>query len=541
MKIFIIILVFLAHFVVSQNITCIENCKKQHGNHTLVKFCSNFFTNFNVPFDGAVSVCYFLCGVNSLYPGTCECPNDCMEHVKQGKCVPGRGCLCSEGFFGKDCFQKKEEIRSSKFLPSLPYGEPFGKSPYHERDLYKDNHPLFNTSVLSELKIDMNPRDFSKMVDPNTIFDIDYLPCTLTIINERINQKILNVGVKPKGLGGRLLRKKALKFTFSKFGNFNRTLFGIRRFGLKGQQESMTGTKSFLVSELYRAIGAPSQRGSFARLFINDIYQGLYWMHEDFENEYFRSRYENLGSFYKNGVGIAGLQYLGEKQKPYKSLNITLTFGNMFFQFFGYEKKTGDIKDYKNLVNFISFLNTTSDQEFKEKIETKLNIDGFLKQLVVETCIMNFDTYLNWNNYILYEDNQRFEFISHDFDLAFFKEDLTNYNVYRWHYLLENLNRFPYLTDRIIKIPEYRKKFTQYFYLFLEKVFHPNRIIFQRLDSIYELLKYDLERDRSYGLDCISLPGTFCPRNIILWRSELNRIKEIIKMRYIHALEQLDK
>jgi hypothetical protein len=64
--------------------------------------------------------------------------------------------------------------------------------------------------------------------------------------------------------------------------------------GLKGSQESMNGVKSFLISEMYRAMNVPTQRSSFAKFYINDIYFGLYWLSEELEPNYVESRFNNV-------------------------------------------------------------------------------------------------------------------------------------------------------------------------------------------------------------------------------------------------------
>jgi hypothetical protein len=56
----------------------------------------------------------------------------------------------------------------------------------------------------------------------------------------------------------------------------------------------MNGVRSFLVSEMYRAMNIPTQRSSFAKLFINDIYFGIYWLSEELESNYLYTRFNNV-------------------------------------------------------------------------------------------------------------------------------------------------------------------------------------------------------------------------------------------------------
>lgn len=47
--------------------------------------------------------CYLvLCNISFLYPGGCNCPNDCSSILNRGLCL-NQSCQCSDGWGGRDC------------------------------------------------------------------------------------------------------------------------------------------------------------------------------------------------------------------------------------------------------------------------------------------------------------------------------------------------------------------------------------------------------------------------------------------------------
>jgi hypothetical protein len=519
---------------------CKEECDKQYGHMYQSKFCSNHFTDTHAAFEFLANYCYFHCNVTTLYPGTCACPNYCYTAFGNGVCTE-TGCKCSPGYTGKDCHQKINAPIETTHLESLPYGELFG-SPYVVTDQYKDNHPIFNVSVVSEIRVELNEQDLRKMISPAHVYDNDFVPCQFHFKNERINSVIQNVGIRPKGSLSRTQRKKGWKF------DFPAQFHGVTQLSIKGQQEHLLGMQSLLAAEMIRAMGLPTHRSSFAKFYVNGVYYGLYWLQEEFASEFFQSRYHKVGGFYKCGSGFADLSYEGREGETYRSLRVWKPHLGRWEYY--YDKKLVNRKDFTTLVELISTLNTTSNENFESKIEGIFNVDRFLKQFIVEICIMNADTYTNWNNnYLLYEDadhHNRLEYISHDFDLSYlFLHKLAHHNVYNWNGIVleemgESKPKPAPLTARILKIPKYRKLFTQHFKLFLSRVYGSEAMM-KRIDYLKAYLLEDVKKDYFYGQDCIHDVRFQCPRNYGGWLHEIEYIKIAILTRLSAALEQLDE
>jgi len=102
------------------------------------------------------------------------------------------------------------------------------------------------------------------------------------------------------------------------------------------------------------------RRTNFVKLYINQVYYGLYTNLEEMEKEWLTNVYENnQGNLYKCSYP-ADLNYLGGDQQTYKDLeNSTVTGGRV------YELQTNkSADDYTDLVELITALNNEPDSVF---------------------------------------------------------------------------------------------------------------------------------------------------------------------------------
>jgi hypothetical protein len=514
---------------------CMKQCDVQYGHLPKQTFCSSVGATVSIPRDYPSSFCYtYGCNITALYAGTCTCPNLCYESLGNGRCTM-TGCTCANGFTGRDCSMTNIPPPNLN-LPPLPFGEIF-PHPYVASDPYKDNHPILNSSVLTTIHVEIAESVLKEIIHPSYIWNADFVPVTFTFENGRIKETRERVGMRVKGNAGRMSRKKGWKFSFTKFGGPK--FFGLSRISVKGQQETSAGVMSFIGMELVRSLGLPHQRGGFARLYINRIHYGIFWLHEEIEKEFFVARYPNVeGGMYKCGAAAANLSYIDNKQKSYRQLNVT---GNGYFAHV-YSKSGGTgKKDFSKFVDFVTVINKTKN--FIRDIQLGFNVDRFLRSLVHEVMFMNCDCYSIWNNnFILYEDfaSKRMEYIMHDFDLGFFGKNVTNSDVFKWG----DVTCYPFpkyyapLTKKIQETPEFRAIFARYLRLYIEKIYQPTKL-FARWRVIRDSLFPFMKMDMMYRLDC--LDGFMqCPRDQVVWYKRFDELEELVTARFRNVLTQLN-
>lgn len=194
---------------------------------------------------------------------------------------------------------------------------------------------------------------------------------------------------------------------------------------------------------------------------------GVYHMMESIDDDYLKNRLTLFGS--RNG-NLWKCSYPADLQNGSQYLmgieNITLDPNTS--EYYAYDLKTNEenIGSAKQqLSSFIDGLNTQSNSNFKKWIESKMDVDFFLKTYAVSTIVGMWDDYwVNSNNYYIYLDpNNQFFFIPYDYDntlgTSAIISDSGTQDLLNWG----NSSSSP-LISKILAIPVYRKVYINYLY-----------------------------------------------------------------------------
>lgn len=211
---------------------------------------------------------------------------------------------------------------------------------------------------------------------------------------------------------------------------------------------------------------APSPQGSFARLYINGEYWGVYSFAQQEDgklvNQWFPSkkgdrwRAPNIGGGGFSGGGSA-LTYLGPSRSSYQR---------------NYElKKTEDeAAAWARLIHATDVLNNTPAAGLRDAVATVLAVDSWLWFLAVENIFADDDSYFHKGaDYIFYYEPKtgRYFPIEHDGNESFFLNDVNLSPLDG----LGNSNR-PVL-DRLLSVPEYRQRYLAHMRTVLDERFNP--------------------------------------------------------------------
>lgn len=70
-------------------------------------------------------------------------------------------------------------------------------------DQYKDDHPVFNRTVMATIKISVKPEDLAYILTPWNAFNASVVPATVNFDNGDISETLEEVGLKIQGKYGR--------------------------------------------------------------------------------------------------------------------------------------------------------------------------------------------------------------------------------------------------------------------------------------------------------------------------------------------------
>lgn len=354
-------------------------------------------------------------------------------------------------------------------------------------------HPANNNAFLqnevASVYITISPADLNLILNDSLHASTEF-PATFRYQSSVLADTILNIGFRLRGNTSRDAAKKSFKISFNEFVP-GRKWKGIEKMNLNGQHNDVSIMRERMCMQLMKYAGLPVARTSYVKLYINNEYKGLYLNVEQIDDEFLQKRFLNddQGDLYKCNYG-ANLKMIGGTQAAYQGL---------------YELNTNtSTSNYSGLINFISVLNNTSNEDFACAIQSVFDVEMYLRTLALEELIGQWDGYaVNMNNYYLYQrpSDGKFVFIEYDMDntlgidwgvVPF--EDWSNRNIYTW------FRGDKPLTKRILENPYFKDRFTFHMQDILNTVFIPQNLI-SEMQSTQSLIMQAALADDYKGLD----------------------------------------
>jgi spore coat protein CotH/Spy/CpxP family protein refolding chaperone len=320
--------------------------------------------------------------------------------------------------------------------------------------------------------------------------------------------------------------KRSFLIKFNKYEEDAR-FFGLRRASFDNGVQFGSLFSEPIITEILRDQGLPTHRASYARIFLNDEYQGVYVNVERID-ESFVEQYlpDPDGALFKADIGGPGanLQFVSDDPSVYKK---------------ALEAKSKSAKkDRSQLVDFIRMINQTESSEFAATLESSLELDDFLRVSAVMLFSGAFDQLTGGgpHNYYLYHDSQgsRWRYLPWDLDVGFCETAFG-----RLHILADWNAAWPLaphggpnpLMERIVADPVLLKKYRHLAQTILEEYFEPERLC-AVLDANYRLIKDDLQSD-PFPHQRATVPSDRDYDGIV------ESIRTFMHKRYVTAVEQL--
>jgi spore coat protein CotH len=267
---------------------------------------------------------------------------------------------------------------------------------------------LFDPGTLKDLRLFMNSRDLQQLRDTfeeNTYYQADL---------EWRGIRVRSVAIRSRGHYSRNPTKPALRI------EFNRYVAGQRFLGLESLMLDNLWQDPMLVREsvtmaLFSRLGQPAPREAYTRLFINDIYEGLYTAVEAIDSDFLSRAFGDGGGYvfeYQWQARFAG-EFLGDSLDPYK---------------LRFKPESHELEDdtslYLPLHDLFLEVNQRESATWRESVERYLDVPGFLTHVAIETFVSELDGLLGFwtmNNFYVYRPtgSTRHYFLPWDRDSSF--------------------------------------------------------------------------------------------------------------------------
>lgn len=221
--------------------------------------------------------------------------------------------------------------------------------------------------------------------------------------------------------------------------------------------------------DLFERFGVwTAAQSSYCRLTIKiegdakPAYFGVYQLIEPVDDTYLSNR----KSFFSTEGNLWKANYGADLKDPSKDNmgieKITLT--SNYTPVYDYKSKKSNLENAKTqLADFINHVNNKQGLELKNYIDSKMDVDLFLKTYAVNVMVGMWDDY--WNNksnyYFYFDGAGKFYFIPYDYDnilgTSYLMTDSGTQNPLNW-----GDNEAKPLVAKVLSIVEYKQKYINY-------------------------------------------------------------------------------
>jgi hypothetical protein len=147
-----------------------------------------------------------------------------------------------------------------------------------------------------------------------------------------------------------------------------------------------------------------------------------------------------------------------------------------------YEQVEGN-DDWSDFIEMLQFFNESSDSDFLDSVEDRVDIRNLLRSMVVESFLLSSDNFAGGNNFYVYHQTDeavknQMTMFSYDFESVFIFDKNTNEPRQEWDIFqffnttldtnYENINP---LFDRLLDIPKFQQQYLEYYSVFLDSIF----------------------------------------------------------------------
>ncbi len=325
---------------------------------------------------------------------------------------------------------------------------------------------------------------------------------------------LAKVGVRLKGLSSLNVPssgpvdpvgKYPLKIDFNRFGGPR--LFGADKISLSNLIQDRTQLREQLAARVYRAMGVPAPRITFARVHIDGALIGLYALVQPIDKRYLKERFGTAhfgdeGNLYKcvhNTKGVCSLLWKGAAKSDYLLTDAC----QPGYDDCGLVLKTHEDEaawnHYRDLAHLTDVLTHTPTAHLETELPKVLDVESALRYVAVTFVLSSYDSYLGKsNNFYVYHQTAgpqggRFAVLPWDLDGAYhggYCVDLADPTC------SGNSAAYP-LVGRLLAVPKWQQRFRE---LVLEALNGPYTVAWHKsqIAGLTKRIAADVAKDPNY-------------------------------------------
>ncbi len=326
--------------------------------------------------------------------------------------------------------------------------------------------------------------------------------------------------------------KISLKVKFNKFESLLR-FYEMKELNLHAMSFDGSKMRDMLAYEMYRDMGIYGSRTSYAKIYVNGVFQGIYVAVEAVDGRFTKSRWPEGGdgNLYKEAW-------------PYES---SLSY---YYHHLETNNDDNDSTRVSRMVDFYNAINTSTVETFNKNVEPFIDFNYLMRYLAVDRAIKNWDGITGWydvdnwlgnHNFFFYEEEKadgKMWLIPWDLDNTFQRNDpfIDDADVPNWNQKAQSCGPIAVFSSTSYVRPSNCDKFTamtaaNYWEEFvktgnelLRKIYKPEKLI-NKVDNYVSLIDTIIKNDSAINYKIWKNEVSILKRNI---RSLHNRFYEYV-------------
>ena len=236
--------------------------------------------------------------------------------------------------------------------------------------------PFFDDSQVQTISILINSRDWESL--RVNYLDNTYYPCDF----KWNDQTVRNIGIRSRGTGSRSGVKPGLRIDFDRYTT-SQTFLGLKSVVLRNQTQDASNMHERLSMLLFRRLGVRVSRETFAKLFINNVYEGLYTIVESVDKTFLKKSFgENEGDLFKYDYPADQAPYFFEDRGTNPNLYVPLPF----------KPETNETDPHpEKIVELVRVVANDSDAVFPTTVAAYVDWDNFTRHIAIENVLSDQD------------------------------------------------------------------------------------------------------------------------------------------------------
>ena len=246
---------------------------------------------------------------------------------------------------------------------------------------------LFDDRTLHDLRVYIHARDLEALrahYDASMFFPVDVVWGGV---------RVTTAGVRSRGLASRNATKPALLLKFDRYVR-GQTFLGLTELALDNLVTDASSLRESVAMSFFRRLAHPAPREAFSRLYINDVYQGVYALIESINPQFLvRSGYDPEGYLFEK-------VYAG----PFRGEDRSIAAYAQLF-----EARTRQLESdsvlYGPIRDLFEEVNRGSGRAWRDSVARYVDLDQFVTHVAVETFLADEDGVLGFAgmaNFYLY-------------------------------------------------------------------------------------------------------------------------------------------